>query len=81
MTGFTSNINEIGVCIEPYVFTDNMSGGTKYTGTSASFANTSIDIWRIKKEWVIGTVTYMGFPDGNQEFKFIWDCRGTYTYS
>lgn len=80
MTGFTSNMGEINVCIEPYVFIDETSGVTKYTGTSASFSNTDVANWRIKKEWTCGTVTYMGFPSGCQDFKFIWDCRCTYTY-
>jgi hypothetical protein len=80
MTGFTSNINEINVCIEPYIFIDVISGTTKYTGTSASFTNINTPNWRIKKEWTCGTVTYMGFPNGSQDFKFIWNCRCTYTY-
>jgi hypothetical protein len=75
-----SNINQISVWIEPYTFTDNASGGTKYFGMSASFPRTDVPVWRIKKEWTVGTVTYMGFPDGNQEFKFIWDCRTSYNY-
>jgi hypothetical protein len=79
MSGFTSNIDEIYLYTEPYVFTDT-SGTTKYIGTSASFADVNAKFWRIKKEWTIGTVTYMGFPNGDQDFKFIWNCRCTYTY-
>jgi len=75
-----SNIDKIDTYIEPYVFTDELSGVTKYTGMSASFADPNVSNWRIKKEWKIGSVTYMGFPSGSQEFKFIWTCRCSYTY-
>jgi hypothetical protein len=74
-----SNIDKIDVCIEPYVFTDTI-GGVKYIGTSASFSDVTAPNWRIKKEWACTTVCYMGFPDGDQGFKFIWNCRCSYTY-
>ena len=80
MADFLSNINEINVCIEPYVFTEDITGGTKYIGTSASFPIITAEVWKIKKQWLSGGTCYMGFPNGCQDFKFIWDCRGTYTY-
>lgn len=65
---------------EPYVFVDQ-SGTTKYIGTSQNSNNSGAAVWKIKKEWQIETVTYMGFPNGNQEFNFVWNSRATYTYS
>lgn len=81
MVAFTDTIStsiQVPV-IQPYVFVDT-SGTTIYTGTSSSFANTNAPIWRIKKEWKSGNVTYMGYADGDQEFNNIWNCRATCTY-
>lgn len=75
-----SNMNDPIIYTEPYVFVDEVSGTTKYTGTSCSFSNGGEPIWRIKKEWKVGTVTYMGFPDGSQEFAFKWNDRAILTY-
>jgi hypothetical protein len=77
MSGTT--INEQAISIQPYVFVDT-SGTTIYTGTSISFSNGASANWRIKKEWTIGTVKYMGFPNGDQSFSFIWNSRAGYTY-
>jgi hypothetical protein len=65
--------------IQPYVFTD-VNGTTKYTGVSISFGDGSMAVWQIKKEWASGTVMLMGFPDGSQDFAFIWNNRASYTY-
>ncbi len=67
------------IMYEPYVFTEE-SGTTKYIGTTISFTNGAAAVWKIKKEWKVGAITYMGFPDGSQEFKFVWNLRATYTY-
>jgi hypothetical protein len=67
------------IYIEPYVYVDS-SGTTTYTGTSQSFSDIGAPIWKIKKEWKVGNVTYMGFPNGNQDFVFIWNNRSGYTY-
>jgi hypothetical protein len=75
----TTDINAQGLNIQPYVFVDT-SGATIYTGVSLSFPNGGASVWRIKKEWKVGNVTYMGFPDGDQGFTFIWNNRTGYTY-
>jgi hypothetical protein len=33
-----------------------------------------------KKKWIAGNVRYMGFPEGNQSYNFIWSGRTSYTY-
>lgn len=76
----SSNINELNVAFEPYEFYDAVTDDEIYIGSSAQ-AITTVDFWRIKKFWTVGSLTKMGFPNGNQNFKFVWDDRASYTYS
>ena len=75
----TSDFNIQKTNIEPYVLTDT-SGTTVYTAVSKSFNIKGSAIWKIKKEWQVGNIKYFGYPNGEQDFKFIWDNRETYTY-
>lgn len=75
----STDINSQAQNVQPYVFTD-IVGTTKYTGISISFGDGASAVWQIKKEWVSGTVTLMGFPDGKQDFTFVWNNRASYTY-
>ena len=74
-----SDIDGQALDMQPYVLVDT-SGTTVYIGTSVSFSEESAPIWRIRKEWVVGTVKYAGYPNGDQGFKFAWASRGGYTY-
>jgi hypothetical protein len=76
----STDINVQALNIQPYVFID-ASGTTIYTGTSISFGDANATVWRIKKEWKVGSVTYMGYPDGDQGFNFVWNLRTGYSYS
>jgi hypothetical protein len=60
---------------------DTPSSTEIYIGTSKSFKDTSKPLWQIKKIWQDSTVWKTEFPNGDQGFKFIWEIRGTYTYS
>lgn len=76
-----SSINDVVVYdIEPYEFIDNVSSTTKYIGTSMSYGDGSKPVWRIKKVWVVGNVQYMGFPNGDQSYGFVWNDRALYNY-
>lgn len=75
----TTDINVQAPNIQPYVLVDG-SGTTTYTGISISFNAQGVAVWQIKKEWKVGNVTYMGFPNGDQGFNFIWNLRTSYTY-
>lgn len=66
--------------LEPYVLVDGLTGNTRYTGVSLSSGDINNPIWRIKKEWIVGNVQYMGFPEGDQSYNFIWSGRTSYTY-
>lgn len=74
-----SDFNAIQPNYEPIVLTDTV-GTTIYTANSINANNPAAGVWRIKKEWVSGTTTQMGFPNGSQEFSFVWNNRASYTY-
>ena len=57
-----------------------MSDTEFYIGTSIQFNDKSKPMWRIKRIWKIGNVWNFGYPNGEQDFKFIWDDRFTYIY-
>ena len=63
----------------PYKLVDEISTTEFYIGTSLS-SSKSTPNWSIKKIWKDETVWKFGFPDGNQNFSFIWDNRLTYNY-
>ena len=66
--------------LEPYVLLDGLTGATQYTGVSISFNDINKPIWKIKKEWQIENIQYMGFPEGNQGYDYAWSGRTGYTY-
>jgi hypothetical protein len=60
---------------------DERSSTEYFIGNSKNGVNTSKPIWRIKKIWKIGSVWHFGFPNGNEDFTFVWDNRSSsYTY-
>jgi len=66
--------------LEPYVLISGLTGTTRYTGISINNGDATKPTWRIKKEWQIGNAQYMGFPNGDQSYIFIWNNKGTYNY-
>jgi hypothetical protein len=65
---------------EPYVLISGITGSTRYIGVSLIFGDTGKPTWRIKKEWVNNNVKYMGYPNGDQSYSYVWDSGLTYTY-
>jgi hypothetical protein len=65
--------------LEPYVIIDGLSGTTRYICVSI-VNDINAPIWKIKKEWQIGNVQYMGFPNGDQSNNYAWSGRTGYTY-
>lgn len=78
---FLTNMGEIPVNKESYVLTDVVDSDEIYVGTSQRGYKPDVECWRIKKLWKEDTIWYMGFPDANQSFAFIWDERKQYNYS
>jgi hypothetical protein len=66
---------------------DELTSTEYYIGISWNRADQSKPTWRIKRIWKVGTVWHFGFPQpdpkqgGNQEFKWIWDDRYSYSYA
>lgn len=60
---------------------DEVSETEIYIGESKNFSDKSSPIWRIKKISKNGTVWEFGFPNGVQDYTFIWNERLNYTYS
>ena len=65
---------------EPFTVIDQMSDTEIYVGTSIQFKDMSKPMWRIKRSWKTGNIWNFGYPNGDQDFKFIWDNRLSYTY-
>ena len=81
MTDFATDMNVQSYNFEPVTLIDEVSGDEFYIGVSNNGKNTSKPIWKIKKIWKDGTVWNVGFPDGDQSFKYVWDDRDSaYTY-
>jgi hypothetical protein len=74
-----TDINAQSPNIQPYVLVDT-NGTTIYTGTSISFNDAGAAVWRIKKQYVSGNVTIIGYAEGSQEFTFVWNNRVGYNY-
>ena len=65
---------------DPIMMVDETSSIEYYVGVSNNFDGGGNATWRIKRIMKIGNVWKFQFPDGNQEFKFVWDLRYGYTY-
>lgn len=76
-----SDYNVQTITIEPTTLIDQVSTTEFFLGTSRSFKDLAKPNWRIKRIWQVGTVWFEGYPNGNQDFVFIWDSRGIYAYS
>lgn len=75
-----TEINTYQHKLEAPMLVDEVSSTEYYIGESDNTKNIGKDNWRIKRIWKVGSVWNFGFPDGNQDYIFIWDDRDTYTY-
>ena len=60
---------------------DELSSTEFYIGTSKNDKDPARPYWRIKRIYKIGSVWKFEFPNGDQDFKYVWDDRLSYTYS
>jgi hypothetical protein len=67
--------------IDPAMLVDEISSTEYYVGISNNSKDTNKAVWRIKKIWKDGTTWKFDFPDGRQEFVFVWNDRLSYTYA
>lgn len=66
--------------LEPYRYIDEVTDELFYIGVSNNGNSTDRPIWNIKKIEKIGTEWRVSFPEGKQQFKFVWDERYLYDY-
>ena len=76
----SSEINVQAINIEPYLLVDEVSTIEYYIGVSKSFPDPGLPNWRIKRILKIGNVWRFQYPNGDQNFIFIWDDRPLYSY-
>jgi len=76
-----TQINLQSYKIDPVTLVDEVSSTEYYIGISHNTKDESRPNWKIKKIWKDGTTWRFEYPDGRQEFKFIWSDRLSYTYS
>ena len=60
---------------------DEISSTEFYVGQSINSKDLGKPNWRIRRIWMVGSVWHFGFPNGDQDFKYVWDLRDTYDYS
>ena len=59
---------------------DELSATEYYVGWSNNHSDRSSPNWRIRRIWKVGSVWNFEFPDGNQDYVWIWDERLSYSY-
>ena len=59
---------------------DELSSTEYYVGWSNNFSDPAAPNWRIRRIWKVGNVWKFEFPDGNQDYIWIWDSRLSYQY-
>jgi len=69
------------IVIKPTTLIDEVSLTEYYIGVSNNGNNPNSNIWQIKKIKKTGNVWNITlYPNGSQEFKFIWNNRTEYIY-
>lgn len=83
----TQDISDVGSFIQRpgydrthNMLVDEVTTKLYYVGNSKNGTITSRPIWRIKKIWKVGSVWHFGFPSGDEDFAYVWDNRGSYSY-
>jgi hypothetical protein len=81
MAGYQLDMNVQQHNYDAVMLVDELSSIEYYVGVSKNTKNQNKANWRIKKIWKDGTTWRFEFPEGDQDFKWVWDERMTYTYS
>jgi hypothetical protein len=81
MAGYQLDMNVQQHNIDAVMLVDELSSIEYYIGVSRNTKNEGKANWRIKKIWKDGTTWRFEFPEGDQDFKWVWGDRLTYTYS
>ena len=76
----THEINTSYDKIDQIMLVDELSSTEYYVGWSLNTSDPGASYWRIKRIWKVGSVWKFEFPDGNQDYKWEWDERLSYSY-
>lgn len=76
----TMDINTQQYNAEQIMIVDEISSTEIYIGTSDNSSDFGAANWKIKRILKTGSVWKFEFPDGNQEFKWVWSDKLTYSY-
>lgn len=63
------------------VLVDSADASNIFVGIAQSGTATSDAFWQIKKIVISGTDVAIKYPNGATTYTFVWNNRGTYTYS
>ena len=67
--------------VDAVMLVDERSSTLFYIGVSKNGKDVNKPIWRIRKIRKTGTTWYVTeYPNGSQDFKFVWNSRLSYTY-
>lgn len=87
MSNNTQDISDVGQYMQSpgfdrthYMLIDEVTTTLYYIGWSKNGTDASKHNWRIKKIWKIGTVWHFGFPNGDEDFNYVWNNRAGYSY-
>ena len=80
MADFKNMNDGVQYNFNPATLIDEVSSDEIYIGNSSGGKDGNASNWLIKKIWKDGTIWNIGFPNGDQSFKFIWNDRASYTY-
>jgi len=76
----SSDFNSQVFNVEPTRIIDNLSDIEVYIGTSSGLRIESEAIWRIKRYVNINGIRKFAYPNGKQDFNYVWKDRFTYNY-
>jgi len=69
------------IVVTPNMVIDELSSTEFYIGTSTNSKAYGASNWSIKRIWKIGSVWSIGYPNGEQTNKFVWNNRTGYSYT
>jgi len=76
----STDINGQVFNLEPILLIDNLSDNEVYIGTSRGLRIENKTIWRIKRYTNVNGIRKFAYPNGKQDFNYVWNDRFTYNY-
>lgn len=74
------NYNKMPAQYKEREIVEEVSETLFYIGKCKTFCNPNMQGWQIQKIVKVDNSWMFQFPNGSQEYNYIWDERGTYAY-